>query len=336
LRHFFSHFGIAVRIACRYCFENTLGGFWVMTFPVIATVKFCFTRIPRDWDIIWRYLQVPFLLCCLFGCVMLGIYVVAGPETFASTVTTENSEQLIQNGWYFAFTLSFAIIPTLILIPFLISWGRYALIGERGLEGRLSWSWSKPEWHVTKGGIMLLLVIAGWGIVFGLATGIPAVLVFMLFAALGLQGPIVTILAVIAGALYIAAFCVFLAQMTRLYLAFIPLAFGAPFKSETLWAVTKGKVWRYIGGLVLAGFCIGLPTWLVTLSLTSIIFGDDPAGPIKMQLLQNIFLLPVTCLSSAVFTAYYAEVWRYSGGHEEWSGAGEQIAQPAAETTPAQ
>jgi hypothetical protein len=304
-----------------------------MAFPVFATVKDCFTRIPRDWHIIWRYLQVPFLLCCLFGCVMLGIYVLAGSEKFITTETIENQEKLVETGWYPAFFLAISFAPYLIFTPFAISWGRYTLIGERGLEGRQSWSWGKPEWHFIKGGIVFLLVILGWGVAFALATGIPAVLGFMLVAAFGLKGPVATVLAVVAGAIYFAALVVFLSYMTRLYVVFIPLAFAAPFTSESLWAVTKGKVWRYLGGLIMIGVCIGIPFWVVTFATSSAIFDDDPTGPLKMQLLQGIFLFPFTAISLIATTAYYAEVWRFSGGHEEWSGTAAPAQPPSAETT---
>jgi hypothetical protein len=215
-----------------------------MAFPVIATVKFCFTRIPRDWDIIWRYLQVPFLLCCLFGCVMLGIYVLAGPETFISTEIKDGNESFDTTIWYWVYFFTTAYAPWVLLIPFLITWGRYTLVDERGLEGRLNWSWGHPEWSFVKGGIMFLLVVLGWGLVFGLVAGIPLVVGIFSVLAIRPEETTLTILKFVGGTCYVVAVGYFTFLMARLNVVFIPLSFGASFKSDGLWAVTKGKALR--------------------------------------------------------------------------------------------
>jgi hypothetical protein len=306
-----------------------------MAFPVIATVKFCFTRIPREWDIIWRYLQVPFLLCCLFGCVMLGIYVLAGPETFISTEIKDGNESFDRTVWYWVYFFTTAYAPWVLLIPFLITWGRYTLVDERGLEGRLNWSWGHPEWSFFKGGIMFLLVVLGWGLVFGLVTGIPIVVGVFSVMAIRPEETTLTILKFVGGTCYVAAFGYFIFLMARLNVVFIPLSFGASFTSDSLWAVTKGKGLRYLGGILLIGLCTGLPTIALDLALTPILFGDGPTANLKAQLLQSIFLLPITAISFTAMTTFYSELWRYSGGHEEWSGGGTPPAAPPADTTPA-
>jgi hypothetical protein len=307
-----------------------------MAFPVIATVKFCFTRIPRDWDIIWRYLQIPFLLCCLFGCVMLGIYVLAGPETFIRTEIVAERETTLPTAWYFVYLLSAGWVPSIFFLPFLISFGRFALVGVRGLEGRHTWSWGQAEWHFVKGMFFLIIICLGYLLAFTLVAGAAFLASSMLVSVIAPSEPILALLKLVGGAILVIAFLFLISQLLRLSVVYIPLSFQAPFKSDSLWAATRGMVWRYFGCLALIGLVVVALTWVITFGLESLLFGGDPAAQLKMQMLQSIFLLPITAISVPAINTLYAEVWRYSGGHEEWSGAGEQIAQPAAETTPAQ
>lgn len=288
-----------------------------MSFPVVATLTRNFRRVGTDWPVIWHFLQVPLLFAGLIVCTGLAVVTIVGTDPFFNFDSTDEKRLHNISGWFFTFQFVAGYGISLLMVPFYISWIRFAASGAAAVESRPVWALGRDEWRFIGRFLLFMLYILGFMIAaICVAVAVSAAGTF--FSKTIDSALLNTFLIVIGFVAATVGYIYFFGFLLRLSAVIVPIAFGLPLDLRSALQATRGIAWK-LGGILFLISLIFLMPWAVT-EFAVISDGDSDVYRrlLKIQLLQPLILQPLSIFMGIVWCGIYADVWRRPEVRHEW------------------